>query len=127
MERLMTMVPADSIDPTHLSAKFFQNLTGSPVSVNDLSYAEFVAHIEQMERDYLLANLAKGGTVRESAKHWMKAPYTTIYGRIKKLNLINSLNGGGTMKKQYSKQIATILSILATVGTVHAESGMEQS
>lgn len=96
MERLMTMVPADSIDPTHLSAKFFQNITGSPVSLNDLSYADFVAHIEQMERDYLLANLAKGGTVRESAKHWMKAPYTTIYGRIKKLNLINSLNGGGT-------------------------------
>lgn len=30
------------------------------------------------------------------------------------------------MKKQYSKQIATILSILATVGTVHAESGMVQ-
>jgi len=30
------------------------------------------------------------------------------------------------MKKQYSKKMATILSILATVGTVHAESGMVQ-
>lgn len=30
------------------------------------------------------------------------------------------------MKKQYSKQIVTLLSILATVGTVHAESGMVQ-
>jgi len=96
MERLMTMVPSDSIEPTHLSTKFFQNITGSPVSVNDFSYSEFIAYLEQMERDYLLANLAKGGTVRESAKHWMKAPYTTIYGRIKKLNLINSINGGGT-------------------------------
>ena len=28
------------------------------------------------------------------------------------------------MKKQYSKQIVTLLSILATVGTVHAESGI---
>ena len=96
MERLMTMVPSDTIEPTHLSAKFFQNVTGTPACVNDLAYSEFITHLEQMERDYLLANLAKGGTLRESAKHWMKAPYTTIYGRMKKLNLINSLNGGGT-------------------------------
>lgn len=101
MERLMAIIPSDHIEPTHLSAKFFKETSPlSATSLHDLPYDKFLEQQASQEREYILANISKGGSLREAAKHWMRAPYTTIYGRMKKLNILNVINGGENNEKE---------------------------
>lgn len=88
MERLMSIIPSQRIDPTHLSSKFFKEYSITPIDTFDCSYEELLQRLEDSERKYLVANLGKASSLREAVKHRMKAPYATIYGRMKKLGIL---------------------------------------
>lgn len=88
MERLMSIIPSQRIRPEHLSSKFFQDFSSIPTDFYDCTYEELMARFEDSERKYLSANLAKSSSVREAAKHRMKIPYATVYGRMKKLGIV---------------------------------------
>lgn len=88
MERLMSIIPSQRIRPEHLSSKFFQDFSPMPTDFYDCTYEELMARFEDSERKYLIANLAKSSSVREAAKHRMKTPYATVYGRMKKLGIV---------------------------------------
>lgn len=87
MERLMTIVPANRIEPGHLSSKFFLDHEHQRSGDFDCTYPEFIAHLEEREREYIVANLTKSSSLREAVKQRMKAPLATIYGRMKKLGI----------------------------------------
>ena len=92
MERLMTVVPSRRIEPSHLSSKFFQEHAIQGSSAFDCSYADFMKRLRVMEKDYLLANMGKGGSLRQAVKLRMKAPIGTIYGRMKLLGIKEGMN-----------------------------------
>lgn len=87
MERLMTVIPSSRIEPEHLSSKLFAEYEQSRSDHFDCTYPEFISWLEQREREYFLANLAKSNSLREAVKLRMKAPLATIYGRMKKLGV----------------------------------------
>lgn len=87
MEKLMTIVSASRIEPSHLSSKFFEASTTPKLSAFDCTYEEFLQQLEEHERQYIVSHLSKSASLREAAKHRMKAPLGTIYGRMKKLGI----------------------------------------
>lgn len=87
MERLMTVIPSSRIEPEHLSSKLFAEYEQTRSDHFDCTYPEFISWLEQREREYFLANLAKSNSLREAVKLRMKAPLATIYGRMKKLGV----------------------------------------
>lgn len=87
MERLMTIVPSSRIEPSHLSSKFFADQSNARTGEFDCTYPEFVARLEQSEREYIYANLSKSSSLRDAVRQRMKAPLATIYGRMKKLGI----------------------------------------
>ena len=87
MEKLMTVIPSRKIEPTHLSGKFFEETSSSHAQSMDCSYDEYVAYLEELEKKYLVYNRSKSSSLREAARHRMKAPHGTIYGRMKKLGI----------------------------------------
>lgn len=87
LERLMTIVPANRIEPEHLSSKFFANYEREHFNLFDRTYPEFLTWLEQQEREYLVKNLSKSNSLRNAVKQRMKAPLGTIYGRMKKLGI----------------------------------------
>lgn len=87
MERIMSIIPSQRIQPEHLSSKFFIELGDSAKETFDCTYEELVSRFEDIERKYLLANLSKASSVRDAAKHRLKIPYATVYGRMKKLGI----------------------------------------
>jgi DNA-binding NtrC family response regulator len=95
MERLMTIVPANRIEPSHLSSKFFFEHANQRLGEFDCTYPEFISGLEQRERDYIVANLSKSSSLRDAVKQRMKAPLGTIYGRMKKLGI----KGGETYEQ----------------------------
>lgn len=97
MERLMTIVPAKRIEPGHLSGKFFLEQEQQRLGDYDCTYPEFIAHLEEKEREYILANLSKSSSLRDAVKHRMKAPLATIYGRMKKLGIKGGESYGQTV------------------------------
>lgn len=87
MERLMTIVPANRIEPGHLSSKFFAGHDLKRNGEFDCTYLEFISQLEQRERDYINCNLSKSSSLRDAVRQRMKAPLATIYGRMKKLGI----------------------------------------
>ncbi|MBY0471984.1 sigma-54 dependent transcriptional regulator [bacterium] len=88
MEKLMTVVPANRIVPDHLSGKFFaEDATSSGLGEFDCTYDELISGFEDKERQYFIRQISKSNSLREAAKYRMRAPLTTIHGRMKKLGL----------------------------------------
>lgn len=87
MEKLMTIIPSNRIEPSHLSSKFFEGRTPSKLNDFDCTYEEFITLLEGHEKQYILNNILKSSSLREAAKHRMKVPWATIYGRMKKLGI----------------------------------------
>ena len=89
MEKLMTVVPANRILPEHLSGKFFsEDATSNGKGELDCTYEELLSSFEDKERQYFIKQISKSNSLREAAKFRMRAPLTTIHGRMKKLGLI---------------------------------------
>jgi DNA-binding NtrC family response regulator len=88
MERLMSIIPSQRIEPIHLSSKFFDNQPILPTDSFDCSYEDLLLQLEDSERKYLVANLKKASSLRDAVKYRMKAPYATVYGRMKKLGIL---------------------------------------
>lgn len=87
MERLMSVIPSSRIEPEHLSGKLFAEHEREQSDQFDCTYPEFLTWLEQREREYIVANLAKSSSLRDAVKHRMRAPLATIYGRMKKLGI----------------------------------------
>lgn len=87
MERLMSVIPSGRIEPEHLSGKLFAAHGREQSDQFDCTYPEFLTWLEQREREYIVANLAKSSSLRDAVKHRMRAPLATIYGRMKKLGI----------------------------------------
>lgn len=90
MEKLMTIVAANRIEPSHLSGKFFESAPLDSANEYDCTYEEFMRLQEEREKEYLRHHLRKGRSLRETIAHGMHAKFATIHGRMKRFGLIET-------------------------------------
>lgn len=92
MERLMTVVGAKRIEPTHLSSKFFTFRQESSESNYDCTFETFMNQLKDQEVKYYKYHLNKARSLREAVTFQMQAPLGTVYARMKKLGLKGEVN-----------------------------------
>lgn len=90
MEKLMTIVPADRIEPCHLSGKFFEEYGLPGTNEFECTHEEFMRRLEEKEKQYLLYHISKGRSLRESITQRMKAKFATIHGRMKRFGILET-------------------------------------
>ncbi len=87
MEKLMTIIPAQKIEPSHLSAKIFNGFGATGMHEFDCTYEEFQNRQEESEKKYFWHNISKSRSCREAAITKMKMNPVTLHWRMKKLGL----------------------------------------